>query len=177
MRSTGIVSALALFVALFLSPRAALADDDRTRFSDSFRYVGSSTEQAARRAAIDRGIESLFFAIRGIARSRLSDGTKIDPWVAFSFDADKIRVRVPSSDVVSPANGTPVDHGKGGDRSKLSQRLTAGKITQVFAADDGQRMNEWFLAPDSNTLQLRVTVSSPKLSHPVVYVLTYARVR
>ncbi len=177
MRLAGIISAMTFFVALFWSPRAALADDDRTRFAASFRYVGSSNEQAARRAAIDRGIESLFFAIRGIARSRLSEGTKIEPWVAFSFDAETIRVRNPSSDVVSPANGTAVDHGKGGDRAKLSQRISAGKVTQLFVADDGQRLNEWMLFPESDTLQLKVTVSSKKLSHPVVYTLTYERVR
>jgi hypothetical protein len=176
MRLAGIISALAVLVAV-LSPGVAHAEDERARFAASFRYVGSSNEQAARRAAIDRGIDSLFFAIRGIARSRLSNGTKIDPWVAFSFDADKIRVRVPSSDAISPANGAPVDFGSGGDKSKLIQRISANKITQMFVTDSGQRVNEWVLTPESGTLSLKVTVSSPKLSHPVVYTLTYERIQ
>jgi hypothetical protein len=176
MRFAGFLSALTILAAL-LSPRAALADDDRARFAASFRYVGSNGEQAARRAAIDRGIETLFFAIRGIARSRLSEGTKIEPWVAFSFEADNIRVRDPSGQAVSPANGAAVEHGSGGDRAKLSQRLSAGKVTQVFVGDGGQRMNEWVLSPESGTLSLKVTVSSPKLSRPVVYTLTYERVQ
>lgn len=168
--------ALTIFVAV-LSPRSALADDDRARFSTSFRYAGTPSEEAARRAAIDRGIDGLFFAFRGIARSRLSDGTKIDPWVNFSFDADKLRIRVPSSTTVSPANGTFVDYVSGGDRTKLSQRLTGGKITQMFVAGEGQRVNEWMLSPDASRLWLKVTVSSPKLTRPVVYTLTYERVR
>jgi hypothetical protein len=176
MRFARFLSALTILAAL-LSPRPAHADDDRARFAASFRYVGSSGEQAARRAAIDRGIDTLFFAIRGIARSRLSEGTKIEPWVAFSFDADKIRMRDPSGQAVSPANGAPVEHASGGDRSKLSQRLSVGKITQVFVGDGGQRMNEWVLSPESGTLSLKVTVSSPKLSRPVVYTLTYERVQ
>jgi hypothetical protein len=176
MRFAGFISAFIVLAAL-LSPRVARADDDRARFGASFRYVGSSSEQAARRAAIDRGVETFFFAIRGIARSRLSEGTKIEPWVAFSFEADKIRVRNPSSVAVSPANGAAVDHGSGGDKAKLSQRLANGTVTQMFVAGEGQRVNEWTLSPDSSALSLKVTVSSPKLSRSVVYTLTYERVK
>ena len=50
-----------------------------------------------------------------------------------------------------------------------------GKITQVFAADEGRRVNEWVLSPDGKTLVLNVTVSSPTLTRPVVYALTYKR--
>jgi hypothetical protein len=174
MRFAGILFALTAFAAV-LAPRAAFADDDRERFTASFRYAGSSSEEAARRTAIDRGVDSFFFAIRGIAKSRLSNGTKIDPWVTFSFDADKLRVRVPSTTTVSPANGTPVDYVSGRDHTKLSQRLTTGKITQLFVADQGRRLNEWVLSPDARTLSLTVTVSSPKLTRPVVYTLTYER--
>jgi len=157
-------------------PAAVAAVDDRTRFAATFRYAGDEREAAARRAAIDRGISSLFFAIRGIARSRLSDGTKVDPSVSFAFDPGKIRVRIPNApDAVSPDNGSPVEHGSGGDRSRLTQRLTPGKVTQAFVTSEGGRTNEWSLTPDGATLLLRVTVSSPKLSNPVIYVLTYKK--
>jgi hypothetical protein len=170
-----ILFALTAFVAV-VSPRSALAaEDDRERFSASFRYLGSQNEEAARRDAVDRGVDGFFFAIRGIARTRLSDGTKIDPWVNFSFDGDNLRVRMPSTTTVSPVNGTFVDHGS--DHTKLSQRLTDSKITQTFIAGEGQRVNEWVLSADANKLWLRVTVSSPKLSHPVAYTLTYERAR
>lgn len=182
MRLAGILFTLAASAAL-LAPLPALADaepaaavpDDRARFTASFRFVGSTSEEDARRAAIDRGIDSLFFAIRGIARSRLSDGTKIDPWVAFSFDAEKIRVRLPSVTHVSPANGAAVDYVSGSDHTKLTQLLSAGRVTQVFDAGEGRRMNEWLLSPDARMLKLKVTVSSPKLTRPVVYTLTYMR--
>ena len=177
MRLAGIIAALAVVLAFF-SPRSAHATDDRARFSGaSFRYVGSGGEQAARRAAIDRGIDSLFFAIRGIARSRLSEGTKIDPWVAFSIDAATIRVRAPSADAMSPASGELVDFGSSSDGTKLSQHLDGSKITQMFVTGEGSRVNEWSLSPDAAALSLKVTVSSPKLSHPVIYTLTYERTR
>jgi hypothetical protein len=186
MRLARTLLVLAATAALF-TPRPALADDatpgaaavpdDRARFSASFRFAGSSGEEAARRAAIDRCIDSLFFAIRGIARSRLSDGTKIDPWVAFSFDAEKVSVRHASVTHTSPANGATVDYVSGSDRTKLSQRLSSGKITQVFIAGEGRRTNESLLSPDARTLVLTVTVASPKLTRPVVYTLTYERAR
>jgi hypothetical protein len=161
---------------------AARADDapppdDRARFTATFNYAGDAREQAARKAAIDRAVDSLFFAIRGIARSRLDAGTKIDPNVAFNFPPGKIRVKFPGAiDAVSPDNGAAVDYVDDGEKSKLSQRLfTPGRLTQVYAADDGRRTNEWSLSPDGSTLVVRVTISSPKLSAPAIYNLTYKR--
>jgi hypothetical protein len=160
-------------------PRLAQADeaqDERVRFAGTFLFGGDGAEEAARRAAIERTIDRLFFAIRGIARSRLSRGTTIEPWVAFAFRDGKIRVRVSSgTEATSPEQGTFADHVSSGERTRVSQKLAGGKLTQVFAADEGKRVNEWTLAPDGRTLALRVTVSSPKLSVPLVYTLTYKR--
>lgn len=185
LRCAAVVVALTAFAAV-VSPHDARADgersaahvaDDRARFHAAFRFAGTSSEQAARRKAIDDGVHTLFFAIRGIARSRLSAATPIDPWVAFSFDAGNISVRVPTATTVSPANGAAVPYVSKGDRTKLSQRLFNGKLTQVFEAEQGRRVNEWMLSPDARTLSLRVTVSSVKLSRPVIYTLTYARAK
>lgn len=171
---------LGLGVAVVSIATQSAADDrgdsDRARFTGNFRFAGDAREQAARRAAIDRAIDGLFFAIRGIARSRLSDGTSIDPTVAISFGKGTIRVRVPQApEAVSPDSGAAIDYVSDGEKSKLSQRLVAGKLTQVFAADDGRRTNEFTLSPDGATLTERVVVTSPKLSAPVIYVLTYKR--
>ncbi|MEA2745938.1 MAG: hypothetical protein QOI41_81 [Myxococcales bacterium] len=151
-------------------------DGDRRRFAGTYRFAGSAAEEAARSAAVDRAVGTLFFAIRGIARSRLSNGTKIDPWVSFGFEAGTIQFRTPSSPVAtSPEQGAVVDYTSHGERSKLSQRFGDGRLVQVFAADEGKRVNEWALAPDGSTLLVRVTISSPKLSAPVVYSLTYRK--
>jgi hypothetical protein len=171
-----IAGLLAVVVVAFSVPRTARADDDRARFAGTFRFGGATAEEAARRAAIDRTVGSLFFAIRGIARSRLSSGTRIDPWVSFAFGDGKIRMRVPSStEASSSEQGSVTEYVNNGERSRLSQRLASGKLTQLFVADEGRRMNEWTLTPDGSTLVLKVTVSSSKLSTPLVYVLTYKR--
>jgi hypothetical protein len=185
MRFAISIFALAVFAAV-LSPRSVHAEeapaaakratDERARFRGSFRFVGSSREQAARQAAIDRGVDSLFFMIRGIARSRLSAGTKIDPSVAFAFDGTNIHVRIPAAtEAISPESGAAVDYVNAGERTRLSQRISAGRLMQLFVAGQGQRANEWVLLPDDRTLLLKVTVSSTKLSAPVIYTLTYQR--
>jgi hypothetical protein len=185
MRFASLIFAMAAFAAV-LSPRpvhaeeapaaATRAPDERARLRGSFRFVGSSHERAARQAAIDRGVDSLFFMIRGIARSRLSAGTKIDPSVSFAFDDTSIHVRIPAAtEAISPVSGAAVDYVNHGEHTLLSQRISAGKLTQRFVADQGKRENEWVLLPDARTLLLKVTVSSPKLSAPVIYTLTYQR--
>jgi hypothetical protein len=157
-------------------PPSAPAPQDRARLTGTFRFVGDRAEEAARRAAIDRAIGGLFFAIRGIARSRLSSGTKIDPWVTFAFDADRIRVRVPSGpEAVAPDGGAPVEFTSDGERVKLSHAASGSRVTQTFVASEGKRVNEWVLSPDGSTLSLRVIVSSTQLTTPVVYTLTYKR--
>lgn len=177
MNRRTILSAAVAIAATSASRNArADIDGDRRRFAGTYRFGGSAAEEAARSAAIDRCVDTLFFAIRGIARSRLSNGTKIEPWVSFGFEAGMIQYRTPSSPVAtSPEQGTVVDYTSHGDRSKLSQRFADGRLNQVFAADEGKRTNDWSLAPDGSTLTLRVTISSPKLSVPVGYSLTYRK--
>lgn len=157
-------------------PPSAPAPQERIRITGTFRFAGDRGEEAARRAAIDRGIGGLFFAIRGIARSRLSNGTKIDPWVSFAFDADRIRVRVPSApEAAAPDGGAPVDLVSDGERVKLSHVASSSRVTQTFVASEGKRVNEWVMSSDGSTLSVRVTVSSSQLTAPVVYTLTYKR--
>jgi hypothetical protein len=174
------IAALALPVLLAVTPASASADpapDPHVAFTATFKYAGNAQEEAGRRAAIDKAIASLFFAIRPIARSRLSDGTRIDPSVAFSFTGGQIRVKLPPApDAVSPEAGGTVNYtDDSGEKSRLSQVFASSKLTQVYATDDGSRRNEWSLSADGSTLSLHVVVSSPKLSAPVIYTLTYKK--
>ncbi len=63
----------------------------------------------------------------------------------------------------------------GGDHAQLTQRIEPGKLTQLYVADNGQRRNELLLGADGTTLIMRVTVSSSKLTSPVVFTLTYKK--
>ena len=63
-----------------------------------------------------------------------------------------------------------------GKRSTLTQVRDGDRITQVFLSDDGRRENEFTLSPDGQVVMLKVTLTSQRLSVPVVYRLSYKKV-
>ncbi len=148
---------------------------ERNAVEGRYRYAGGAAEDALRKAAIDRAIGDMFFAIRPIARHRLGNATRILPWISFSFSGGQIRTRGPESlDLQSP-DGSTILHTWRGEKSRATQRLTTNGVMQRFVADDGTGQSEWRLSPDGSTLTLRVTITSPRLPTPVVFSLTYRR--
>jgi len=150
----------------------------RSRFAGLYRYAGDAREQQLRLEAIDRSVASLFFAVRGVARSKIEDRTRIMPTCKFEFGDGQIRSTVPGHAVaVSPETGAPTHYRVEDDPIVLTQRFEGARIVQVFRADEGgTRRNEFSLSADGKLLFVRATLSSPKLSIPVVYTLTYRRV-
>ena len=152
--------------------------DLRARYAGSYRYAGSAAEQKMRAEAIDRSVETFFFVVRGMARARLTDRTRIMPTCKFEFGGGNIRSTVPGHAVaVSPENGAPAPYRVDDDAIVLSQRFEGQRLVQVFRADEGgTRTNEFTLSPDGTLLVMKATLSSPKLSIPVIYTLTYRRI-
>jgi hypothetical protein len=155
---------------------SASSGDMRARFTGTYRYAGSTQEQDARRAAIDHAVEGLSFVTRSTARSRVSATTQIPGFYAFSFDPGKIKV-LPEArpEMISGDKGEPADYVYKGKTSKLTQMFAGDRITQVFVSDDGRRENEFTFSQDGKMLTLKVTVSSARLSTPVVYSLSYRK--
>jgi len=157
------------------SPAAAAL---RERFAGTFLYVGGEKEIAARNAAIEKATESMFFAIRGTARSKLRDSTEVKLSVRFAFGSGNISVFTPGeAAAVSPERGTPAAYkASSGTPMQLTQRLTPdGKIEQIFVSDSGTRSVVFALSADGLTLSAVHTLSSSKLPQPVRYTLTYRR--
>jgi hypothetical protein len=158
------------------SPTSATSDDQRVRFAGTYRYAGNAQEEAARNAAINHGVEGLSFVTRSTARSRVSATTQILGFYSFSFEPGKIVVRPQSrAEMISGDKGEPADYVYNGKKSTLTQVLAGDRITQVFVSEDGRRENEFTLSKDGQMLTLKVTLSSARLSNPVVYVLSYKR--
>jgi hypothetical protein len=150
--------------------------DQRPRFTGTYHYAGNKEEEKARLAAIDRAVEGMSFVIRSAARSRISATTQILGLYSFSFEAGKIRVHAQSRpDMISGENGEAADYVYNGKRSELTQRHVGDRIFQGFASDDGRRENEFRLSEDGQMLTLKVTLTSPRLSVPVVYSLSYKK--
>jgi hypothetical protein len=150
----------------------------RSQYAGSYRYAGDAKEQQARLDAIDRSVSSFFFAVRGMARASIEDRTRIMPTCKFEFPSGKIASTVPGHAVaVSPETGAPAPYRVEDDAIVLTQRFEGSHLVQVFKADEGgTRKNEFSLSPDGKLLFMKATLSSPKLSIPVVYTLTYRRV-
>lgn len=157
------------------APAPAPAPDPHAPFAGTFKWVGGPSEQAAWKAAIDKSTENLFFLIRGMARSKLASSFKIEPTMTFTFENGMIRAHSTGLDPLSPENGAWVDYKPDGGKAKLSQKVTGPKLVQIIAADDGKRVNEWVAQPDGVTLKVLVTITSPQLSGPCIYTLTYKK--
>lgn len=154
------------------SPTAA-----RDRFTGSYTYVGGEAQKAALEKAIEKATDSMFFATRGIARSRLRDKTQIRSVVGFSFGGGNITSTATGiTPAVSPESGSPVPYKSGGDTVQLSQKLNAnGQLVQSFTADDGGRTSTYVLSADGKTLTVNLVIQSKKLPEPVRYTLSYRR--
>jgi hypothetical protein len=154
----------------------AVSADPRARFTGTYRYAGSAQEEEARRAAIDHAVEGLSFITRSTARSRVSATTQILGSYSFSFEPGKILVRPQSRpEMISGDKGEPVDYVYNGKRSRLTQSIVGDRISQAFVSDDGRRENEFTLSKDGQVLTLNVTLTSARLSKPVVYSLSYKK--
>jgi hypothetical protein len=150
----------------------------RRRYAGSYRYAGSASEQKARTDAIDRSVGTLLFIVRGAARAKVAERTRIVATCEFEFRGGNIRSTVPGQAIaISPETGAPAPYRVNDDAIVLSQRFEGPRLVQVFRADEGGiRKNEFTLTENGALLTMKATLNSPKLSLPVVYTLTYRRV-
>lgn len=154
----------------------AVSADPRARFTGTYHYAGTAQQEAERSAAIDHAVEGLSFVTRSTARNRVSATTQILGLYSFSFEPGKIIVRPQSRpEMISGDKGEPADYVYNGKRSRFTQSIVEDRISQAFVSDDGRRENEFTLSKDGQVLTLKVTLSSARLSNPVVYSLSYKK--
>lgn len=149
----------------------------RAQYAGLYKYAGDAKEQQARQDAIDRAVSTFFFAVRGLARASIEGRTRILSSCKFEFASGKVTSTVPGHAVaVSPDSGAPAAYRVDDDAIVLTQRFEGSHLVQTFVADEGgTRRNEFSLSADGKLLFMKATLSSPKLSAPIVYTLTYRR--
>lgn len=158
-------------------PTANGSAANHARFQGNWVYAGGDAERAALAAAIDRAVHTLVPIVKGIARGKLEQMTKIVPSCAFSFPASNIRSDVPGlTPMMSPEVGTVVRFNPGDGEVNLSQRFEGDRLIQRFVSSDGTRVNAFQVSADGRSFVMRAIVSSAKLSAPVQYSLTYSKV-
>ena len=142
-----------------------------------FTFVGGDHDRLAVEAAIDRVTADLFFAFRGLARSRLRALNPLYPLAAVHFTNGQIEVVLFGQPPFrSPENGTRAPWSSdNGDTFQLAQRFENGRVVQEIYGPGGMRRNELVVSPDGHNLVLRVRITASQLPRPLEYTLSYHR--
>ncbi len=149
----------------------------RERFGGApFHYVGGDRERAGLRDAIERTIARMVFFVRPIARGRLADRNVIEDTVAFRFGPGTVTVQIGRANTTTRDDFSPLaTRALTGEPLQVRQRFEGEHLVQLLTTRDGERRDEFVLAPDGRRLTMRVTVRSPRLPQPLRYQLSYAR--
>jgi hypothetical protein len=164
----------------------------------SATFLGSSTPAAAQESGLDGtyildetdsdnineviegAVGKLNFLTRDIARGRLK---KLNPAyrqvaIAITSSANEISVTVDNQPPLrTSAKGAPVAWiDPDGRKVNASMQLAGRRLAQTFTSGDGRRVNDYALSSDGQTLTMRVTETSPRLSQTITYKQVYRRV-
>lgn len=143
-----------------------------------YRWSNTPAEQAGVVAAVEAGCAQVNFAFRGIARKRLTAGTRPYQQLTFTVD-DKLITCLRDNDnpIVSPADGSPASWKRiDGKVFQLAQKIDGTVLKQIFIDDDGStRTNVFTLDATGKILQMQAELASKSLKQPISFTLTYQR--
>jgi hypothetical protein len=170
------ISALfAALLALALVAPAPGSAQGAASLNGTFTYDAAASDNI--NSAIDAAVRDMNFALRPIARGRLRKTNQ--PYKRLTISHTAQQVSVVTDDrrpIVSPANGTPVDWTReDGEKLKVSTEWENGTLEQTFKAEDGQRVNAYTMSADGRTLNMNVTITSPRLKKPLTYKMVYRK--
>ncbi len=147
-------------------------------YTGKYQWKETPEAKAALEKAVDAGAQQITWALRKIARGRLTDTTK--PYAGISLtvkDGNVVFERNGTNPIVAKTDGKPVSWKRedGKDYKVTFSIEPNGALKQTFTADDGVRENVFTLSPDGKTLTMAVSVASKKLKQPVTFSLDYQR--
>ncbi|MBB4638864.1 hypothetical protein [Longimicrobium terrae] len=180
MRRQRILSLSLLAVLAGVLPSALQA---QAQFTGSWMLNRQQSDDI--NAKINTTVARMNLVVRQIARPRLRSTNTAYPHLSVFTQNNTVRVDMQGRpSVSSPSTGTPVmwqrETGRTctqlkGDCVRVTSTTTGNQITQTFTAEDGQRVNVYTLSPDGNTMNMNVTITSPRLPQPLTYRLVYNR--
>jgi hypothetical protein len=169
-------------VALLALASTRTLAQESPRLSGAWTLVRDQSDDI--NAKINTSISGMNLVVRQVARPRLRTMNVPYPRLVFSF-GENISVEMPGyPSVSSPANGDPVLwHRATGEpcpemvRSCLEVTTTweGQSLVQTFRSEDGDRQNVFTVSPGGERLTMVATMTSPRLSAPLVYRLVYIR--
>jgi hypothetical protein len=127
--------------------------------------------------AIERAIARMNMVKRPVARGRLKKTNQPYQQVVIEQTSSEITTTMDNrKPITTPVTGTPIKWTReDGETFDVSTQWDNGKLKQTFKAEDGQRVNSFSISPDGSVLTLDVTVTSSKLSRPLLYKLVFRK--
>lgn len=149
----------------------------RARVAGTWREVSNASNTASRDAGVARTVDALFFMIRPIASSRLTEANPAFPSVRIALQDGQIEVQTGAVSARSPEGGAErTVRGLDGETNRLVQTLTSNALVQTTWTEAGSRTTRFVPSADGRHLTLHIQIRSPRLSVPVRYTMSYTRV-
>lgn len=151
----------------------ATADDPRI----AGHYVLVSGRSASVEVAVEKAVAEMNFVVRPVARSRLNKTNQPYKHITLATTPGMLSITTDKrAPIVAPADGSPVKwRREDNELLNVSMQWRGSALQEVFAAEDGKRVNQFELSPDGRELKLIVTVTSTRLPKPLSYTLVYQR--
>jgi hypothetical protein len=160
-------------LGLLALPRTLLA---QASLNGRYVYDAGASDDIA--PAINRAVRRLNFAIRPIARGRLTESSRPFPWVEIRIQDGQATVTTERTSVASPLDGSQVTWtNPTGQSMEVSSSLADGALRRTVHTEQADRVTVYTLDPGGDRLTLAVRLTSPRLAEPIVYNLVYDRVR
>ena len=166
---------LALLCALASAPESTIEHVDS--FIGSFRYADKENGDKAIVAAIELATEELNFVVRPLARAKLKKKNAASKTVSIRREGVKLLLETPSRSWATDLLSKPLTVSLPGGRTGLvSKTLDGNALVEVIQVAQTIRENRYRLSENGSELQVQVTIVTPRLTKPICYELTYARV-
>jgi hypothetical protein len=167
-------AAIASAGALWVAPRAALAQDEEwKKLLGSFKFAGGAAEEARRLKAIDDVVDKMSPIVRGIARGKLREATVIAPRISLATVGKNFTMADDEHRYTAPTDGSVVKVTVfNGDEMDLSYDLKDDEIVQLFS--DGSKGSVHSFSRSGDKLVVRHAVFASQLPERIVYNTTYA---
>lgn len=172
------LKSIALLTLSLLAAAPARAQQDAGL---SGRWIRDAEASTPMKQILDDGMSKLgrmyrMPVVRGKARERLQSTNTPAPWLIIAPRGEQVTVQTPNYNLTTPVSGGPTKwERQKGDVIDVTTTLQGRRLEQTFDAPDGRRVNVYTLSSDGNTLNLDVTVTSPKLDSPLTYRMVYRR--
>lgn len=164
-----------LLITLLATLGVAHAQGSTPSLQGTYTVDSAASEDVDK--AIERAIARMNVVKRPIARGRLKKTNQPYQQVVIEQTSSEVTTTIDNrKPITTPLTGTPIQWTReDGETFDVSTQWDNGTLKQTFKAEDGQRVNSFTLSPDGSVLTLDVTVTSSKLSRPLLYKLVFRK--